>query len=245
MIDTSIPEMQYWVSGPALYVAGSFILTIWLALRAIRDMQSPFATRLFACLAIALMLLGLWQTANQEKDNAKNSKAIATVAALLNIDPTKKSRDLAEEIIKALPKASDIANELKATNSICYWYANLDAPRDSKGGFSQVVANTGRTITDVRWWVYPAGADQYSQAYKNSPYKDLAGSAVCFATGFAIYDPTIKPGKYGIDFTGNNDNGWRELLTINETEKEIAEEMVITRDGVGEILKQSWHRARQ
>ena len=59
----------------------------------------------------------------------------------------------------------------------------------------------------------------------------------CFATGFAIYAPAIKPGKYGIDFTGSNDTGWREMLTISESENEIIEEMVITKDGVGEIKK--------
>jgi hypothetical protein len=113
------------------------------------------------------------------------------------------------------------------------WYANLDVPRDSEGGFQRIVANTGATISDVRWWVYPLGADQFSDEYRNSPYANLSEAVKCFATGFAIYAPTIKPGKYGIDFTGSNDSGWRETLTISESENEIIEEMVITKDGFG------------
>ena len=101
MIETSIPEPQYWLSGPALFVAGSFVLPIWLALRAIRDMQSPLTTKLFAGLAIALMLLGWWQAANSEKDNSKNCKIIATIADRLNIDPGTKGHDLADEILKS------------------------------------------------------------------------------------------------------------------------------------------------
>ena len=111
-------------------------------------------------------------------------------------DETRKGRDLAEEIIKALPRATDIANELKGTKSICYWYANLDVPRDSEGEFQRIVANTGATISDVRWWVYPLGVDQSSDEYRNSPYANLSAAVKCFATGFAIYAPTIKPGKY-------------------------------------------------
>jgi hypothetical protein len=104
------------------------------------------------------MLLGWWLTANQEKDNARNSKVIVTIAERLNIDPNTKGRELADEIIKALPRAADIANEIKEAKSICYWYANLDVPRDSEGGFRRIVTNTGATISDVRWWVYPLGA---------------------------------------------------------------------------------------
>ena len=53
-----------------------------------------------------------------------------------------------------------------------------------------------------------------------------------------------NPENMRIDFTGSNDSGWRETLTISESENEIIEEMVITKDGFGEIKRDSWQKSK-
>ena len=142
-----------------------------------------------------------------------------------------------------MPSASDIAKEIRGGESIGYWYADLNAPRDSDGGFPRVVV-CGSVISVV-WWVYHLGAekDPYSEEYKNSPYRNLSGGTICLAPGFVIYSPTIKPGSYGIDFSGTNDRSWRETLTITETDTEVVEKMEIMKEGK-QVPKQEWHLSK-
>jgi hypothetical protein len=150
-----------------------------------------------------------------------------------------------DKLLANPPTAQGIAKELKGGNSVCYWYANLNAPRDPEGGFSRTIVSTDLTISDVRRWVYQPGVAEYSPEYMDkNPYVYLSGRASpCFATGYAIFRPTIKPGKYKIDFTAEN-GAWRETPTITENDKEIIEEWIITKDDVGEITKGSQRKAK-
>jgi hypothetical protein len=126
----SLPEAEYWFSGAPLFVAGSFILAIVLALRAIRDMQSPLATKILAVFAIVLMSLGWWSTARQEKENAGLKLA---VDRLLKGESEKPLADAQAQFVDPQLPGIMVFNtaDVTATNvlySIILW--NLDSPED-------------------------------------------------------------------------------------------------------------------
>jgi hypothetical protein len=125
-----LPEAEYWFSGTPLFVAGSFILAIILALRAIRDMQSPLATKVLAGFAVVLMFLGWASTARQEKENAGLKLA---VDRLLNGGSEKPLADAQAQFVHPQLPAIMVFSltDVTATNvlySIILW--NLDSPEN-------------------------------------------------------------------------------------------------------------------
>jgi hypothetical protein len=246
--DFAMPEFHYWTSGAAIYGLVSFILPLIIAFVGVHSMMPRYQVQLLVALSVAVVFFGSFLAATQEKKSAEaenNNSEMRQQIQLIAVALGLKTDATADQTITAAQTlAANIANELKGTKSVCYWYANLDAPRDADGGFVREMVNTGSVIGLLLWYVYPAGVSQYSDEYNNSPYRNLSGHQTCWTPGFGLSPPTIKPGKYGIDFTGSNDSGWHELLTITETEKEITEEMVITKDGKGEILKNSWRKLK-
>jgi hypothetical protein len=244
----TVPPAHFWVTGSAVYGLISFVLPLIVGIIGIYSTTPRWVVRTLVGVSVAVVLFGWFLAAKQQEENNLSERAnqemqrdIQSIGVALGLK-TDATRD--QMVNAAQNLAANIANELKGTKSICYWYANLDAPRESDGGFLRVMVNTGSVISTLVWWVYPAGTDQFSKEYINSPYRNLAGRMTCYAPGFALYSPTIKPGKYGIDFSGSNDSGWHELLTITETEDEIMEEMIIKKDDVGEVLRKSWRKSK-
>jgi hypothetical protein len=138
-----------------------------------------------------------------------------------------------------------IANELRGGDSFCYIFVDLKALRSIDNGFPRTLITSKTEIPSVAWWFYPPGADKdyYSPEYMdNNPYKTLSGRSPCIVDGYTIYNPTIKPGSYGIDFTGSN-GSWKELLTISETNTDITQSVSIVRQGIT-IFERSWKVAK-
>jgi hypothetical protein len=74
-------------------------------------------------------------------------------------------------------------------------------------------------------------------------YRNLAGRLNVMRRALLSIRLQLNRG-YGIDFSGSNDTGWHELLTITEAENEIVEEVIIKKDDVGEVLRKSWRKSK-
>lgn len=66
-----MPPLQYWFSGAALWLAGSFIITVILAVIGIREMISNKMVVFLIGVALLVMFIGWWTTAEQEEASAK------------------------------------------------------------------------------------------------------------------------------------------------------------------------------
>jgi hypothetical protein len=98
-----LPELQYWLSGTSLYLAGSFAFATVVGVAGLRDKISGKA--LVGCLVAAVCLSCFaWVTAaRQEKDNADLKRNIIRIADNLNINSNLSAKYLADEILKRLP----------------------------------------------------------------------------------------------------------------------------------------------
>jgi hypothetical protein len=98
-----MPHIEYWFSGAAVYLAGSFAFAIFVGMIGIKEMVSR---RLFtALMGVAVVLTALaWRTAaKQEQDNSELTQSITTIAGALKAAPASSAKELADEIMKLLP----------------------------------------------------------------------------------------------------------------------------------------------
>lgn len=98
-----LPELQYWLSGTSLYLAGSFAFVTVVGVAGLRDKISgkALAGSLFAAACLSCFA---WVTAaRQEKDSADLKQNIFRIANSLSINSNLSAKYLAEEILKRLP----------------------------------------------------------------------------------------------------------------------------------------------
>lgn len=67
-----MPSFHYWISGAALWVAGSFILGVVLAAIGIKSLIPKKVFVILIGLSFLVMFIGWWTTAEQEKNSEKN-----------------------------------------------------------------------------------------------------------------------------------------------------------------------------
>ncbi len=66
-----LPPFQYWISGPAIYLAGSFAFAVIVGLIGIRWMVSDRRFRSLIAIAVVLSALA-WRTAAKQEQTADN-----------------------------------------------------------------------------------------------------------------------------------------------------------------------------
>jgi hypothetical protein len=71
-----MPAFGYWFSGTALFLAGSFSLTVAMALIGIKDMISNKLIVGILLASLVLMLIGWWTAAKQEEQSTKRDSDI-------------------------------------------------------------------------------------------------------------------------------------------------------------------------
>jgi hypothetical protein len=120
-----MPAFQYWLSVPALFLAGSFALTVVLAFIGINNMIST--ERIVALLGVSLllMLVGWMSAAKQEEQSAKRDTdaaamrdAIKSIAATLGIGGYASVDDLKARVAEADARSRRQFLELLTRNFI-------------------------------------------------------------------------------------------------------------------------------
>ena len=78
-----MPAFYYWVSGSALWVAFSFLINVVFAAIGISQIVSSKFLLFIVTVAFALMVIGWWNAAEQQKDNEQNQRILNEIRAAL------------------------------------------------------------------------------------------------------------------------------------------------------------------
>jgi hypothetical protein len=100
-----MPAFHYWFSGSALFLAGSFLLTAYVGIKAVRDLHSPRTMVALVFVALALLGIGWWSAADTEKANDELRENLRTIAREVKAPLGGTAQELANEIIKRLPSS--------------------------------------------------------------------------------------------------------------------------------------------
>jgi hypothetical protein len=103
-----MPALHYWVSGAALWLAGSFAITVILAIVGIKEMISNKMAVLLIGAALLIMFIGWWTTAEQEE---------ASVQREIKIDRLQETLDVIKSAIPVLDNTSTVQNLSQLSNA--------------------------------------------------------------------------------------------------------------------------------
>jgi hypothetical protein len=110
-----MPELEFWFTGTALFLAISCAFACCVAVFAIREMISEGKFQILMLAAIGLGFFGWKTAAQQEKDSAALRDDIRKVAERLKIDQVDQSATaLAAEILRRLPQSSVLTEDEKS-----------------------------------------------------------------------------------------------------------------------------------
>jgi hypothetical protein len=110
-----MPELEFWFTGTALFLAVSCAFACCVAVFAVREMISEGKFRLLMMAAIVIGIFGWKTAAQQEKDSAMLRNDIRRVAERLKIDQGDQSAAaLAAEILRRLPQPSVLTEDEKS-----------------------------------------------------------------------------------------------------------------------------------
>jgi hypothetical protein len=103
-----MPPLQYWFSGAALFLAGSFVLGVVLGLIGIKDAISHKVIALLFAASLALLFMGWKSAARQEQqsvkrdaDNDEMKRTVGDIAASMGITGYASVDDLKAKIATA------------------------------------------------------------------------------------------------------------------------------------------------
>jgi hypothetical protein len=80
-----MPGLQYWFSVAALWLAGSFVITVILGIMGIRTMIPNKIAVFLIGMALLVMLLGWWTAAEQEEASAKREHKLDQISETLDL----------------------------------------------------------------------------------------------------------------------------------------------------------------
>jgi hypothetical protein len=223
-VKETIPELHYWLAGPPLFVAASFVLPTLLALLAIREMQSLLARVLFGVAAIGVMSFGWWQSANQEKANAESSIVIATIADVIGLKPGVPTNRL----IDVVKSQKELFEALTGGNNFGFFSA-VTHRFDNEAKVLQLQINGTGGIQQVQYWISPASANRNpdDQAYWSI---DKPKTPMVIGKGSFWFGRALPLGSYFVEFSSPY-QAWVERFDIVELGGNFKQSIIVTRDG--------------
>jgi hypothetical protein len=116
-----LPPIQYWFSGTALFLAGSFVIATAMGLIGIKNMISNTIAKGLMIAALALLAIGWWSAAKQEKQSDDLTKSIASIFGVAQ------SQQSLSVIMEALRNSQQqVAGQQQAENVIRSILAQYD-----------------------------------------------------------------------------------------------------------------------
>lgn len=125
-----MPSFSFWLSGAALFLAGSFAFTVVVGLIGIRELVQRRTFAAFVLVAIILSGLAWYTAAAQEQTSKALGDSLNSIADYAKISKTQSAQSLADAIIRRLAPMERQVNTLTATAKARKWRA-LDPQQES------------------------------------------------------------------------------------------------------------------
>jgi hypothetical protein len=236
-----MPPIIYWISGPALFLAGSFALTVILALIGIKDMIPSKWSLLIVGLGFVLMIMGMWVTARQEEKNAKAEKDSDRLVG--SIDEIKKAMGIGlnvevtpRSIIEALDAQRKAITDATLNNFLFFKLASDKPTVDGK--MELVLDAHGGPVFTTNYWISLASANLNPDdaGYWAVDYRK-PGLLPVINPGDGAIKRTLPISDYIIEYDALNGH-WDEYFSVTRQGDKLIQSVKIVKRGGSVIYEQ-------
>ena len=232
-----MPSPQYWVSGAALWIAGSFILSIIIAVIGIKEMVPSKLLVFLVGVAILLMFIGWWTTAEQEEaaarskiDNADMRSDIKQIKEAMGIKPSEAAEEVTPKGMVQVLEAQK-ASVIEATKNNIPLFRVLEGDSSNPVGPIRVnLVSIGGPVFAINYWISPAdnkGAED-PQYWSIDQRKALIPVVDSNSREWVRFLP---PGNYLIEIDALTGH-WNQYLSISREGNKIKQSIKVVREGV-------------